>query len=244
MDKGIRVITFDADSKPEGRELFINQAKAVDLGAATVESVAQRLLRNGWGPDGERGETVNMAILSQFETDANLSAWRDAIIEYTATNYSWIKIDTNDIIYGGASETDVQNGADILISRLGEDTDNLQAILGITSIATPALGAAYDKAVISADPHALALGGIATPVALKDYILDESNPMESGVLWSCMDLGYLAVMSAYQLYTGEITPESTTIAANRLGDKTITNSEIILGDCLIFDASNVEQYNY
>lgn len=243
-EKGIKVLTYDADAQPDARELFINQATAAGLGKANVEIIANQLIENGWGPDGTRGETVNMAILSQFETDANLSAWRDAVVDYTTENYPWITINPNDIIYGGASETDVQNAADIIISRMGEGADNLQAAIGITSVAAPALGAAFDKAVLPVGSDVLALTGIATPVGLKDYILDEANPLNAGVLWNCMDLGYLSVMAGYQLYTGDASSTSTSITTERLGEKSVNNKQVILGDCLIFDKDNIDQYNY
>ena len=59
-----------------------------------------------------------------------------------------------------------------------------------------------------------------------------------------MDLGYLAVQTAYQLTTGEITTDSESITAGRLGDKEITDRQVVLGDALVFDSSNVDEFDY
>jgi rhamnose transport system substrate-binding protein/rhamnose transport system permease protein len=59
-----------------------------------------------------------------------------------------------------------------------------------------------------------------------------------------MDLGYLAVQAANQLVKGDITTSSTSITAGRLGSKEIKDREIVLGDALIFDAKNVDNFNY
>ena len=76
------------------------------------------------------------------------------------------------------------------------------------------------------------------------YIKDEENPLNSGVLWNCMDLGYLAVQAAYQLSEGTITTDSTSIEAGRVGTKEIVDRVCVLGDALVFDGSSVDQYDY
>ena len=76
------------------------------------------------------------------------------------------------------------------------------------------------------------------------YIENEENPLNTGVLWNCMDLGYLSVQTTAQLVAGEITEDSTTITAGRLGEKEIKDGEVVLGDALVFDATNVGEFDY
>ena len=109
---------------------------------------------------------------------------------------------------------------------------------------TPALGAQYQQAASKPDASKVTLTGLATPNALKTYIKDESNPLNTGVLWNCADLGYLAIQGAYQLVTGDITSDSTSINAGRLGEKVIEDKQCVLGDALVFDATNVDEFNY
>jgi hypothetical protein len=111
-------------------------------------------------------------------------------------------------------------------------------------MATPALGSQYEAASVKPDASAITITGLATPAALKSYIKNPANPLESGVLWDCMDLGYLAVQAGYQMATGVITGSSSSITAGRLGVKSIASKEVVLGDALVFDKTNVDKYNY
>lgn len=240
---GIKVLTFDADAQEDSRDLFINQSSADGIALGMVKAAADKMTAKGYGKD----KPANVAIVSSAKTDANQNSWIDAIKKLLATDdYSWMKVqnEETDIYYPGPDETETQKQAGTLISRMGEGDDKIQVAIGITSMATPALGAQFESAASKPDASKVTMTGLATPNALKTYILDEKNPLETGVLWNCMDLGYLAVMSGYQLATGEITSDSATMTTERLGERKIEDKQILLGDALIFDAANVEQFDY
>lgn len=243
MDAGIKVETFDADAETDARELFINQASYDAIGEGLVKGVADSLIAKGYGPD----KTANIALLSADKTDANQNAWIDSIKKFLATDeYNWLILqnEETDIYYPGADETKNQQDAATIISRMGDGAEQIQAAIGLSSGATPALGAAYASAAEKPDAAVVTMTGLATPNALKTYILDESNPMDTGVLWNCMDLGYLSVMAGYQMGTDVITPDTTSMSTTRLGERAIEDKMILLGDALIFDKTNVEQFNY
>ncbi len=240
---GIKVLTFDADAQEDSRDLFINQSSAEGIALGMVKAASDKMTAKGYGKD----KTANVAIVSSAKTDANQNSWIDAIKALLATDeYSWMKLNNEetDIYYPGPDETETQKQAGTLISRMGEGADKIQIAIGITSMATPALGAQFESAASKPDATKVTMTGLATPNALKTYIMDEKNPLETGVLWNCMDLGYLAVMSGYQLAAGEITSDSATMTTERLGERKIENKQILLGDALIFDAANIEQFNY
>lgn len=70
------------------------------------------------------------------------------------------------------------------------------------------------------------------------------DTLNTGVLWNCMDLGYLSVQTGYQLVSGEVTPESESINAGRLGEKAIEDKVCVLGDALVFGVDTVDNYDY
>lgn len=243
MDNGIKIVTFDTDSEPGARDLFINQASYEGIGTALLINAARELREKGYGPE----NPVNLAIMGQTKTDINIEAWRENIEAMIATDeYSWIRINNHDtdIYYPGADEVEVQTQAATLIARMGEGPDKIQCALGITSMTAPALGAQYSSATSKPSADKIVLGGLATPNALKSYLLDDELPLDFGILWNCMDLGYLAVMAGYQLVTGEVTADADVITTSRLGECNITDNEILLGDPLVITAENVEQFDY
>ena len=238
-------MTFDADSTTIGtRDLFINQVSNELVAKGLLDAADKQLKTEGYGDTNK----VNIAIVAQTKTDANHQAWLSEIKKLLGTpeySYMQIKNESTDIYYPGADETQTQTQCGTLISRMGEGEDKIQAAISFTSMATPALGAQYMSAANKPDKNKIVLTGLATPNALSSYILNADVPLKTGVLWNCMDLGYLAVMTGYQLATGDITTGSATITTDRLGEKKIgSTGEIILGDALVFDSTNVKDFNY
>jgi ABC-type sugar transport system substrate-binding protein len=65
--KGVRVITWDADGKPDARELFVNQATSEQIGNALVDTIAKDI--GGAQPSGK------VAIITATLTAANQNEW-------------------------------------------------------------------------------------------------------------------------------------------------------------------------
>ncbi len=243
QSKGIKVLTFDADAQEDARDLFVNQVAAEGVALGLVKGTAEKLAAKGYGPS----NPANIACVSSAKTDANQQAWLGKIKELLATpEYNWMVIqnEETDVYYPGPDETANKTQCGTLISRMGDGKDQIQAAIGLTSMATPALGAQYEAASAKPPVDKVVLTGLATPNAIKSYIKNANNPLSAGVLWNCMDLGYLSVEAGYQMATGKITSDSKTITAGRLGEKTIENKVLILGPALIFDESNVDDFNY
>src|SRR3954468_9975579 len=61
---GIKVVTYDSDTAPDGRDLFINQAAAEDLGRSEVQLLAKQMPEGG-----------DIAILSATPNATNQNTW-------------------------------------------------------------------------------------------------------------------------------------------------------------------------
>jgi ABC-type sugar transport system substrate-binding protein len=243
QSQGIKVITFDADAETDARSLFVNQVTSDGVAGGLVKSAADQLKSKGYGPS----NPANIALVSSATTDANQQSWVKGINTLLATSdYSWMKIKnpSTDIYYPGPDETTNETQCGTLIGRMGVGADKIQCAIGLTSMATPALGAQYASASAKPDVTKVVITGLATPNALKEYIKDDSNPLKTGVLWNVQSLGYLALQTGYQMAKGTITASSTSITAGKLGPFTISNQMIVLGPAMIFDKSNIDTFNY
>src|SRR4029077_26637 len=80
-ERGIRVITWDADADPDARELFVNQATPQGIGEALMDNAARIL--------GGKGE---FAIISASLTAANMIAWQKEIEIRRSSKYPDIKL--------------------------------------------------------------------------------------------------------------------------------------------------------
>lgn len=251
QDKGVLVLTFDADAPNDARSIYVNAATARDIAVALVDVIANGLTEGGFGEE----QPARLALISGSGLDVNQNEWILAIEAYLAETYPWITVDCDecgylgpDIWTPGSDETAAQNAANESIALSGNATDGSQinAIIGTSSMSTPALAAAWDA--IAGEKPEVVITGLATPMGLVDYILDEDNPMDYGVLWDVNNLGYLSIETAVAVLDGTLALEEGTFASN-LGEKQVVvgddgGLEILLGAALTFGPDTVENYNY
>src|SRR5204863_187115 len=80
-ERGIRVITWDADAEPDAREFFVNQATPQGIGEALMDNAARIL--------GGKGE---FAIITASLTAGNMIEWQREIEKRRAEKYPNIKM--------------------------------------------------------------------------------------------------------------------------------------------------------
>ncbi|NLF26806.1 MAG: substrate-binding domain-containing protein [Clostridiales bacterium] len=252
QDKGVLVLTFDADAPSDARTFYVNQATPRDIAVGLVDVIANGLIEGGFGPD----VPARLALISGSGLDVNQNEWILAIEAYLAETYPWLTVDADEVGYlgpdiwtPGSDETAAQNAANESIALSGNATDGSQinAVIGTSSMSTPALAAAWDATV--GDKPEVVITGLATPMGIVDYILDEDNPMDYGVLWDVNNLGYLSIEAAIAYLNGEIKGEEGEVFPSNLGDKHFVlgddgGLELLLGAALTFGPDNVESFNY
>jgi rhamnose transport system substrate-binding protein len=224
LSKGIHVVGYDANSSPEAREWFVNQAQFNGIAKAMVDSLAK-----------EVGEDKSFAIVTSTFTTPNQARWIAEMSAYAAKCHPKLKwLETVE-----AQEDNVMsfNQATTLINKYG---DKLSGLLGMTSVATPASAEAVTKANLCGK---VAVVGLATPNAMKPYV--NSGCVKSVVLWNPVDLGYAATYVMRAAVDGKLKPGATSVDAGKLGKLNIINgSEVLLGSPFIFDKSNVKDFDF
>ena len=110
----------------------------------------------------------------------------------------------------------------------------------MTSVATPSSADAVTQAGLCGQ---VAVVGLATPNAMKPYVND--GCVQSVVLWNPIDLGYASVYVTRAIVDGEFAPGDTSVSAGRLGELQVVNgSEILLGAPFIFNAENINDFDF
>jgi ABC-type sugar transport system substrate-binding protein len=224
LEAGIHVVGYDANSEPDAREWFVNQAEFNGIGKSMIDSIVAEI-----------GEDGSFAIVTSTFTTPNQARWIAEMQAYQTKcfpNLTWLETVE-------AQEDNILsfNQATTLITKYGEDLDGL---FGMTSVATPAAAEAVTQAGMCGE---IAVVGLATPNAMKPYV--ESDCVKSVVLWNPVDLGYAAVYVMRAVVDGTLTPESTTVEAGRLGTLTVVNgSEILLGLPFVFTKDNINDFDF
>ena len=223
-DAGVKVVTFDSDTNPDCRDLFINQATAEGIAKVQVDLIADQI--------GGAGE---IAILSASANATNQNAWIATMEEYLASDYPDITL--VDTVYG---EDDDQTSFDKTAALL-QTHPNLKGIISPTTVG---IAAAARYLSTSEYKGKVALTGLGTPNQMREYV--EDGTVTSFALWNPADLGYLASYAAKALIEGDITgEEGDSFDAGKLGEFEVgADGVVLLGDPFVFDADNIGDFDF
>jgi rhamnose transport system substrate-binding protein len=224
LGKGVHVIGYDANSTPDAREWFVNQAQFNGIAKSLIDTMAKEI-----------GEDKSVAIVTSTFTTPNQARWISEMSAYADKCHPKLKwLETVE-----AQEDNILsfNQASTLLNKYG---DQLSGLFGMTSVATPASAEAVTRAKLCGK---VAVVGLATPNAMKPYVA--SGCVKSVVLWNPVDLGYAAVYAMRAVVDGKLKAGATSVDAGKLGKLTVVNgSEILLGSPFVYDKSNVDKFDF
>ncbi len=223
-DAGIKVVTFDSDTNPDCRDLFINQATAEGIAKVQVDLIAEQI--------GDEGE---VAILSATANATNQNAWIELMKADLEANHPNITL--VDVVYG---DDDDQTSFDKTAALL-QTHPNLKGIISPTTVG---ISAAARYLSTSEFKGKVALTGLGTPNQMRDFV--EDGTVTAFALWNPEDLGYLAAFAAKALIEGEITgEEGDTFDAGKLGSYEVgADGAVLLGDPYVFNADNIGDFDF
>ena len=223
---GAKVVTYDSDTTPSCRDLFINQATAEGIAKVQI-----KLISDAVGPDGG-----DIAILSATANATNQNAWIEMMkTELAKPEYSKLKL--VDTVYGDDDDQKSFQETQGLLQAY----PNLKAIVAPTTV-----GIAAAARYVSSSEYKgrVAITGLGTPNQMREYVKD--GTVTEFALWNPADIGYLAAYAGASLASGRITgAEGETFDAGKLGQYTIgADGEIVLGPPTVFNAANIDQFNF
>src|ERR1035437_4722486 len=228
---GIKIVAFDSDvncgSTPN--HLFINQANTQQIGTSEVDLLAKEI--------GSKGQ---IAILSAAASATNQNAWI-VYMKQELKKYPNMKLVTT--VYGNddpATSLTVLQG---LLSAY----PNLRGIISSTTVGISTAAQYLDthKSLLS---H-LTLTGLGLPSQMKSYVHD--GTVKEFELWNPNNLGYLAGYAAAGLASGTVSLKTgSKFDAGKLNSYTVlapsgtTGPSVVLGPPTVFNAANVDKFNF
>ncbi|HEX8890596.1 MAG TPA: substrate-binding domain-containing protein, partial [Pyrinomonadaceae bacterium] len=220
-EKGIKVITWDADAEKDTRDFLINQATPQGIGYTLTDEAARIM--------GGKGD---FAIITASLSAANQNEWIKYIKERLAEKYPDMHL-----VAVQPSEGD-RDRAFSETQNVLKVYPNVKLIMPIAAPAVP--GAA--EAVKQAGRTDVKITGLSLPNMNKPYVKD--GVIESVVLWNTVDLGYLTVYAANALATGLLKRGDKELSAGRLGKIEVADDEVRLGAPFIFNKGNIDNFNF
>ena len=220
-ERGIRVLTWDADAEKEARDFFINQATPQGIGYTLTDEAARIL--------GNKGE---FAIITASLSAANQNEWIKHIKARLAEKYPDLKLVAIQPSDGDRDRAFAETQTVLKVHP------GVKLIMAIAAPAVP--GAA--EAVKQAGRNDVKVTGLSLPNMCKPYVHD--GVIDSIVLWDTVSLGYLTVYAARALSAGELKPGVHEIVAGRLGKIEVHDDEVMLGTPFIFNKSNIDRFDF
>lgn len=225
MERGIKVVTFDSDTAPAGRQIFVNQTNAENIGRSQIQLAASMM--------GNEGE---FAILSATPNATNQNTW-----------IGWMKEELKKPEYAKMKLVKIAYGNDDDQQSFVETQGLLQAYPNLKAIIAPtSVGIAAAARYISSSPSKgkVVVTGLGTPNQMREFV--KNGTVKAFQLWDPGQLGYLAAYAAANLASGVISGKpGETFSAGKLGTRTIgKDGEVVLGPPQTFNASNIDQFNF
>jgi len=223
-DAGTKVVTFDSDTEPQYRDLFVQPASAEGIAKKQVDLIAEQI-----------GDSGEIAILSATANATNQNTWIEMMEKELKASHPDIKL--VDTVYG---DDDDQTSFDKTAALLQSHPD----LKGIISPTTVGIAAAARYLSDSDKKGKVALTGLGTPNQMRKYVKD--GTVTAFALWNPEDLGYLAAYAAKALVDGDITgKEGDKFTAGKLKDFTVgADSVVVLGEPFVFDKKNIDQFKF
>ena len=223
--QGVKVVSFDSDTAPEGRQIFVNQASAEDIGRSEVQLLAKQI-----------NSTGDIAILSATPNATNQNTWikfmKDELSKPEYKNMKLVKV-----AYGNDKDQDSFQQTQGLLQAYPD-------LKGIISPTTVGIAAAARYLSGSQYKGKVALTGLGTPNQMRKFVQD--GTVEAFELWDPGKLGYLAGYAAAAIASGQISgKEGESFKAGNLGTRKVgKNGEILLGPPQVFNKQNISQFDF
>lgn len=220
-EKGIKVVTWDADSEKDARNFLINQATPQGIGETLMDETARIM--------GNKGD---FAIVTASLSAANQNEWIKFIKQRLAEKYPDMKL-----VAIQPSEGDRD--------RAFSETQNIlkvyptvKVVMGIAAPAVPGIA----EAVKQSGRTDVKVTGLSLPNLCKPYIKD--GTVDSIVLWNTTDLGYLTIYASNALVNSTLKQGDTQFEAGHLGKLEVVGDEVRLGKPFIFNKENVDKFDF
>jgi rhamnose transport system substrate-binding protein len=220
MQRKITVVSFDSAVAPAGREAHLDPS--------SPKLIGETLAKLAGAPIGDKGK---IAILSTTPTATNQNNW---IAEMKKALPSHAGLELVTTVYG----EDLADKSYRETVALLQGHPEIKVIVAPTSIGIVAAAQAVED---QNKVGQVFITGLGLPSELAGHVLKGS--VQSFAIWNPIDLGYGAIMMAYELATGKAqAAPGKTISLGRLGDvKFDENNNAVMGPPTIYDKSNVEQ---